>query len=76
MRYVGCSIKRIISVLIRPGAMVRIHHGPPQCIVVRTGVSSTISPLGGNGLVWVGSGLSPVIPNSSTRLLIRDFLPT
>ena len=28
MRYFGCSIKKLTSVLIRPGSMVRIHHGP------------------------------------------------
>jgi hypothetical protein len=28
MRDFGCSIKKITPVLIRPGSMVRIHHGP------------------------------------------------
>jgi len=28
MRDFGCSIKRITSVLIRPGSVVRVHHGP------------------------------------------------
>jgi hypothetical protein len=28
MRYFGYSIKKLTSVLIRPGSMVRIHHGP------------------------------------------------
>jgi len=30
MRYFGGSINRLTSVLIRPGSMVRIHHGPPS----------------------------------------------
>jgi len=29
MRYFSCSINRLTSVLIRPGAVVRVHHGPP-----------------------------------------------
>lgn len=28
MRDFGSRIKKLTSVLIRPGAMVRIHHGP------------------------------------------------
>jgi len=28
MRYFGCSIKRLTSVLIRPGSVVRVHNGP------------------------------------------------
>jgi hypothetical protein len=30
MRYLGCSISKITSVLIRPGAVVRVHNGPPS----------------------------------------------
>jgi hypothetical protein len=29
MRDFGCSIKKLTSVLIRPGSVVRIHNGPP-----------------------------------------------
>ena len=29
MRDFGCSIKRLTSVLIRPGSVVRVHNGPP-----------------------------------------------
>ena len=29
MRALGCSIKKITTVLIRPGAMVQVHDGPP-----------------------------------------------
>ena len=28
MRYFGCGINKIVSVLIRPGAVVRVHNGP------------------------------------------------
>jgi len=28
MRYLGRSVRKITSVLIRPGSMVRVHHGP------------------------------------------------
>jgi hypothetical protein len=28
MRYVSCSIKKLTSVLIRPGPVVRVHNGP------------------------------------------------
>ena len=28
MRYFGCSIKRLVPVLIRPGSVVRVHNGP------------------------------------------------
>jgi hypothetical protein len=51
MRNFGVSIKRIAPVLIRPGYVVRVHNGPPNCTVDRTGISSTISPLGGSGIV-------------------------
>jgi hypothetical protein len=30
MRYLGCSISKTTSVLIRPGAVVRVHSGPPS----------------------------------------------
>ena len=30
MRNFGCSIKRLTSVLIRPGSVVRVHNGPPS----------------------------------------------
>jgi hypothetical protein len=29
MRDFGCSIKKLTSVLIRPGSVVRVHNGPP-----------------------------------------------
>jgi len=28
MRYFGCSINKLTSVLIRPGSLVRVHNGP------------------------------------------------
>ena len=34
MRYLDCSIKRLTSVLIRPGSVVRVHNGPPQIIIL------------------------------------------
>jgi hypothetical protein len=33
MRYFGCSINKLTSVLIRPGAVVRVHNGPLQIII-------------------------------------------
>jgi len=30
MRYFGCSVRKITSVLIRPGPVVRIRNGPPK----------------------------------------------
>ena len=30
MRDFGCSIKKLTSVLIRPGSVVRVHNGPPN----------------------------------------------
>jgi hypothetical protein len=74
MRYVCCSIRRLTSFLIRPGSVVRIHNGPPKFIVDRTGISSTISPLGGSGIVQVSSALSPVPVASLIKLLIKVFL--
>jgi len=29
MRDFGCSIKKLTTVLIRPGSVVRVHNGPP-----------------------------------------------
>ena len=29
MRYFGSSVRKITSVLIRPGSVVRVHNGPP-----------------------------------------------
>ena len=51
MRYVGCIIRRLTSVLIRPGSVIRVHHGPLRYIVNSTDISSTINPLGGSGIV-------------------------
>jgi len=28
MTYFGCSVRKITSVLIRPGSVVRVHNGP------------------------------------------------
>jgi len=39
MRYFGCGINKIVSVLIRPGSVVRVHNGPPKVIFARPACS-------------------------------------
>jgi hypothetical protein len=34
MKYFDCSVRKITSVLIRPGSVVRIHNGPPVPVIL------------------------------------------
>jgi len=49
MRYFGCGINKIVSVLIRPGSVVRVHNGPPKVTIGRTPSDSLTIPSGGIG---------------------------